>query len=274
MKNILVPTDYSLNARNAAEYAIHLAKATECSIEFLHVFHQPEFINDLPVIESSLKELTKKEKARIDKEAKTFSKKFGIKIKTQVYPGKLHEVLKKMMFNQSADLVVAGMKGSSIIDKYFLGNTTTELIKHASYPLLIIPSEKIFQPIKNITLGTDYKSILGEKSLSILKKLSMVFKAKIQAVHIDEHEEDLAEIVDKFESEKYIHKAFEGLNHSFVTLEAENITTGLLNYTKTKNSEMIVMIPQKQNTWQSYFMGSITKKMAYQSDVPLLILPA
>jgi nucleotide-binding universal stress UspA family protein len=274
MKNILVPTDYSANARNAAEYAIHLAKATGASVEFLHVFPQPEFIDDLPVNENSLRELIKKEKALLNKEARIFNSNFGIKIKCQVYPGKLHEVLKKMMFNQSADLVVAGIKGTSVIDRYFWGNTTTQLIKHATYPLLIIPSEKLFQPVNHITLAADYRSLLGEKSLHILKELSKAFKGKIQAVHIDDHEDDLAEIVDKTESERYFHRAFQGINHSYTTIEAENITTGLINFINSNNSDMVVMIPHKQNSWQSLFVGSTTKKMVYQSDIPLLILPA
>ncbi len=58
MKKILVPTDYSINARNAAEYAIHLAKATGASIEFLHVFSQPELTNNLPVHEDLLNNIS------------------------------------------------------------------------------------------------------------------------------------------------------------------------------------------------------------------------
>ncbi len=161
MKNILVPNDYSDNARNAAEYAIQLARATGASIEFLHVFPEPENVEEQEDIQQ-FKDLLKKEKTILTCEAKNFNTKFGIKIKTTVYPGKLHEVLKTMMFNQSADLVVVGMKGISVIDKIFWGSTTTKLLQHATFPLIIIPSEKQFTPLKHVTFAADYNSLLGE----------------------------------------------------------------------------------------------------------------
>jgi len=272
MKNILVPTDYSPNARNAAEYAIHLAKATGASVEFLHVFSPPETVEELSA-DTSLDELTKLEKTKLNKEAKYYGSTFGIKINTIVYPGELHKVLAKMMVKQSADLVVVGMRGLSVVDKIFFGNTTTNLVKHASYPLLIIPAQFKFMPLKHITIGADYNSLLGVASFSLLKDLVGPFKGTTQVVHIDQTEEDLTEVVDRTESEKYFQRAFEGIRHSYTTLEADNVVLGLVDFLKTKNSDMIVMIPQKHNAWQSLFLGSSTKKMAYQTEIPLLLLP-
>jgi nucleotide-binding universal stress UspA family protein len=71
MKNILVPADYSDNARNAAEYAIQLARATGASIEFLHVFPEPENVEEQEDIQQ-FKDLLKKEKTILTREAKKY----------------------------------------------------------------------------------------------------------------------------------------------------------------------------------------------------------
>ncbi|WP_449398071.1 universal stress protein [Chryseobacterium wanjuense] len=41
MRSILVPTDYSKPAKNAAYYALHLANALKANIELCHAFNLP-----------------------------------------------------------------------------------------------------------------------------------------------------------------------------------------------------------------------------------------
>ena len=61
MKTILVPTDYSKEARNAFVYALEIARLTMANIVVLHSFHRPIKVTDSVRIEDAVKELEKEE---------------------------------------------------------------------------------------------------------------------------------------------------------------------------------------------------------------------
>jgi nucleotide-binding universal stress UspA family protein len=53
MKTILVPTDFSEAAKNAAEYAINLAKVLNTKVTLFHVYHVPLPISEVPIMVSA-----------------------------------------------------------------------------------------------------------------------------------------------------------------------------------------------------------------------------
>ena len=59
MKTILVPTDFSKSANNAAEYAANFAIATKAKILLFHVYNVPIIVSDVPVMTISPAELQK-----------------------------------------------------------------------------------------------------------------------------------------------------------------------------------------------------------------------
>ena len=60
MKTILVPTDFSEEARNAAEYAVKLAKEVKAKVILFHTFQVPIPISEVPVMVISENEMLKK----------------------------------------------------------------------------------------------------------------------------------------------------------------------------------------------------------------------
>src|ERR1017187_347742 len=50
MKHYLVATDFSDSARNAAKFAIELAKSTKARITLVHFYSVPVMVSDAPVM--------------------------------------------------------------------------------------------------------------------------------------------------------------------------------------------------------------------------------
>ena len=70
MKTILVPTDFSIAAENAVEYAIGFAKETNASIILFHSYHIPIPPTEVPIMMITSDELQKESESFLKKRQK------------------------------------------------------------------------------------------------------------------------------------------------------------------------------------------------------------
>src|SRR5687768_14317903 len=69
MKTILVPTDYSKEARHAFVYAIEIARLAKAEIVLLHVFHQLITPSDAVHVEDAIAAFEKEKNYRLEEYA-------------------------------------------------------------------------------------------------------------------------------------------------------------------------------------------------------------
>jgi hypothetical protein len=88
---------------------------------------------------------------------------------------------------------------------FFIGSITVYLSRNLQYPVMVIPEDVNFNPVRSIALATDLKNI---NSLPIEKGLAVVssFNAKLHIVHINEPSENLIMPHLKYKSLAYISK--------------------------------------------------------------------
>lgn len=75
MYKILIPTDFSSNADNAIDYALHIAEKQPSEIFLLHVFHAP--LVDAQMPGSIMTELVKNEEKESNSKLKYLIKKIN-----------------------------------------------------------------------------------------------------------------------------------------------------------------------------------------------------
>src|SRR4051812_4275002 len=140
MKTILVPTDFSDAAKNAADYAALFTKATDANMILLNVYHYPVPIppeGGVPIVTTPFFE--EASKAALKKEALRLKEKTGIEITTISRLGlAVDEILDE---EGKADLIIMGMHGVGIVSEALLGSITTSVIKKAKKPVLIVPDK-------------------------------------------------------------------------------------------------------------------------------------
>lgn len=273
MKTLIVPTDYSENAQNATEYAAALAKASNATLHLLHAFHLPAEIDGAPIRLTSLQDLNKKHKAHIKKIAKKISLDYGIKVECFVYPGFISEILPDYVKKKSGDLVVMGMRGMNMAQRFFFGSVTTNILKKATFPLLIVPDTAKFKPIKDILLACDYHADAIHSRLSLVKDSALIFNAEVKVLHIGQQVVEMAEMEDRVDTGQRLERLLKGVRHSYLHLEEEDIVEGIQSATKSHKTDLLVMIPRKRSFWKGLTNRSNTKRIAFSIDIPLLALP-
>lgn len=270
MKTILVPTDFSEIADNAALYAASLARLTKAKIILFHSFHIPIPVNDVPIIVVSVEELEKVNKEQLENVKKTISSdELLIECVTKIGFA-VDEVLNYSRQN-NIDLIVMGITGGTLINEYLIGSSTTDVIRKTKTPVLVIPEKCKFKKMSKIVLASDYSDITDKSVLAPLHEFIDLFKAKLLVVNVMAVEE--VPTVEKAVSGVQLEHYLEGVEHDLYFSSNNDVVQGLNEFVDEEKADMIAMIPRKHNVFQRIFNEGNTKKMTFHTHIPLLALP-
>lgn len=274
MNRILFPTDFSDAASTAFLYALRFADRFEAELIILHVYDLP--IVETPPLPESTKEIfdivemnqfeSFRDQLPQMHEVAENNQMGHVKMRNVLLYGDLIYNINKVCKDEGIDLIIMGTKGASGLKETFLGSTTASVIANASVPVLGIPAEAVYRPIKNIGFTTQYRDKDSDavvKALDIARK----FGAAIQCLYIT-NADDPSDIEERIAEWKMYYKR-ENIN--FHIISGTDIEQAIVNFADEQQLDMIVMRAHKRGFFEGLFHKSLTKKMAYHTTVPLLI---
>ncbi|MCB9282867.1 MAG: universal stress protein [Lewinellaceae bacterium] len=264
MKNLLVPTDFSPNARHALEYAIAIANRMGCHIHLLHTYKLPSkagmFISvDQYVMEDIRPDMHKWEeevREKLDGSASISS--------SILRDSPVHGILQTAE-EESIDLIVMGTQGASGLKEVFLGSTTGSVLQQARVPLLAIPGGAQLRPVKTIVLAVDDLDIPSPQVLEPLVRFAKSFGARIMVYHLEkEVDAGIDPSVDLF---------LGGVEHSFhYEMQQKELNDCINDFVNDQQADLLCMIRRPKGFFERLFRGSVTQKKVFNSPVPLLVL--
>ena len=269
MQTIVIPTDFSPEARNAGIYAAQLAKIFGARLIFFHAYMLPTPVSEVPYVMITVDELQKENEVLIRKEVEHITKTYGVEAEGIVRIGIPSDEVRALSEDVAVDLVVMGMKGAGGIDK-MIGSTTTNSIRKLRTPVLVIPKHFPFSPLKNITYASDFSYAITPALFSPLLKLAKTFQARIHIINVHKLKEDMK--TRQMEGKIAIERIFQGVAHSFDDITHQSIMQGVIEYMDTHASELLVMVEHKHSFLERLFSRDHTTAMAYETKTPLLIL--
>ncbi|MFL9481385.1 universal stress protein [Chitinophagaceae bacterium LWZ2-11] len=271
MRTILVPTDFSATATNAAHYAVELGKQIGVSsIVLYHTFHVPIGVGanimapatiDLESLERSAKEEIRKFKALLAPLAG------DIHLETLVEFNLLVDGIDAACVNTKADLIIMGITGGDALDETLIGSNTISVAKRTSTPLIIIPAQAKFSAIKSILLVSDFRDV--EATTPIDKILHFVndTKAKLFVLHVCPGEETGKEI----DEQHILENMLKGSNPEFMSIISVNFTESINEYAQEIKADIIISVPKRHGWFDSLFKRSRTNMLAFHTYTPLMV---
>ncbi|MGZ3884956.1 MAG: universal stress protein, partial [Bacteroidia bacterium] len=202
MKTLLVPTDFSDNAKNAMYFAFMLAKKEQAKIILLHAFHLPVPVADIPY--HILAEEKKNKKTEIEgllrKECSGLLH-TSPEVEYLAVEGLGMDVIVETAEKRNVDYIVMGTKGRSNLAGILFGSITSRVMEWSKVPVIAIPQKvEFFQPVKTITYATDYhRSDIA--SIRKITELAAALDATVHLLHITGDEtgsEDGVALMQKF----------------------------------------------------------------------------
>lgn len=271
MVKILLPTDFSDSATNAAEYAFGLFGFKDVQYILLHAFVEPNNSADMLVSLNDI--LQKQTREDLDKAYRGLIKQYPDcenVLEKRLEFGSLSLVLRAITANESIDYVVMGTSGASGLKKTFFGSNTSSALRRTKCPVITVPLATKFKGLKNIAFATDYEGLSSPDTLQPLvdlaknnhSKLLMVNVNKVKVLAGGEHEIKGVNLGSQFE----------GIEQAFFTVDYPEVIEGIRHFVKDHPVDMLTMMAKEHTIYEKLFVGSFTKEMAMVSEMPLLVL--
>lgn len=143
-KNIIVPTDGSVNSKRALEHAIVLASSLGASITLVYVANIVSVISNFDQIPDASGYVTEQVALDMEEEGKgvldDFAKEVpeGIDVKTVFEVGSPGPAVLSVAKKYKADLIVMGSRGLGPLKGLFMGSVSSYVVTHSGCPVLIV----------------------------------------------------------------------------------------------------------------------------------------
>lgn len=275
MKTILVPTDFSDTAYNAATYA--LSMAPHLKVDRIVLYHAYELIVPIPDVPTSIPmvnpdDLRIASQEGLDKMQKELAPLAaeGVSIVTRADNTLLAATIDDVVKQEEATLIVMGITGGSKVEEILVGSNTIDVVKHTSCPVLIVPGKASFKGIAKIVFACDLRQVADTTPIAPLKKLLAAFHAELHVINID-HESRHFSTDTPFET-LMLDTLLEDYQPAYHFIDNPDVVQGITEFAESIHADMILTIPKKHGLFERIFKRSNTAKLAYQTHIPLLAI--
>ena len=255
-KVVIVPLDFSETSFNAAHYAAKMyTNRPDVTLVLYHFYTKAD---EAVTADSYL--LTLKTELSVDCA--------NIEIIAESGDDFI-ESLDKYAHIRAANMIVMGLTGKSAITQWFSGSNTLKMAEKNVCPVLIIPADAIYKGTDNILIASEMKYVEETPVLLAVKRILVDFKPNLHILNVDEshyisltssykaERDKMEELLSEFKPEFYFMRLFDF--HESINL-----------FARDKKIDMIIIGPKFHGFFDKLFKTQHTKKMIYQSKVPVL----
>jgi len=271
MKRILVPVDFSEQAKCAVKTAASIAGKTGSEIYLLHIVDLPEGIidpqsgadNSSPAsilymqkiherfeeIKNSpeLKDLTVYEKVNFQK----------------TFDGVIEESKK-----DNIDLIVMGSSGASGLKEIIVGSNTEKVVRNSNVPVLVVKKGSDNLKIKHIVFASDFGNDSKNRFQDVIDFAKM-FDATLHLLYVNTPynfnttkyiNEKISNFIEDFDLDKFDINIYDDIS----------VEKGILNFANDIDADLIALNTHGRSGLSQLFNGSIGQELANHALKPVL----
>ena len=275
MKNVLLPTDFSVNSRNAIQYALELFKGTSVCFYFLNVQKTSDFVmDDLMTAEpgSSVHHaILKDNKEKLQEFVSPLKEKYSsenYEFRSYVDYDNLTASINQMIEAETIDLIVMGTNGATGASEVLFGSNTLKIIRKIDCPLLVIPQDYAFKKITTVMFSTYSCDDLGHDNAEPLIDLLDLTGAHLQVLKL----KAAGDPVIANECDDYLADALKGHDYTFHSLSGLAGHAAVSAFVQLMKSDVHALFIERETFLDRFFHGNNTAKISYGTRIPLLVL--
>jgi len=261
MKKILIPTDFSEIAHNAAKFATSIANHTGAELIFFH----------------AEKHNGSDELRKLKEDTKTLLLNPSVKTEYVVSDKLFNSLTIKGLFGNSIDLIVIGTSGENAdLSKKLFGTNTSEIIENINCPVIAVPAGYNDQKIQKISYASDLSKLDHETARVIA--FAKLFNAAIEIFHVSPVFPDLGD-VEKMDVQSRIDQLKQKHDYSAIKYFVEEtphdnqINKGIKSFLSHHHSDLLVLFHNNLEGIDRFITSSETEKSVTQIKIPVLIFP-
>ncbi len=276
MINVLIPTDFSPNAKHAIDYAVNLLKCERTHFYLLHAYSDELYASAVKEDEDSFEKLKekihKKTKLQLkDMIREVMDREGNPKHKFQSLSANdsLVDAVNDYVNQINTDLVIMGTQGKTADKNITFGSHTVQVFKYVKCPVLAIPGNYEYQAPKKVLFPTDYMIPYKRRELKLLNTLAAEFKSKVECLYISDFE-DLSH--RQLDNKRFLDESLPDAYVSFERTSVRNKAEAILDYIIENDIRLLVMVNARHSFLEDMLYRSTVDEIGLHLKLPFLVL--
>lgn len=274
MKNILVPTDFSACATNAAKVALDMADAQGAKLYFYHNLYLPngwktwtdaqkkphsEVLQSIHNAEVLLQEFEDKASMR------------GVRLETALASGNLEKNVAQFVVENEIDFIVMGSHGASGKNDYFIGSNTQKVVRTVHCPVLIVKEYLTNYNIKKVVFASSF-DLHEQKAFQYFLDFVEPFKPEIHLVAVNTSSWFGQPYMLMKEAMNTFRDMCGDLTCKTHFFKDWTVEGGIRNFSKVIGADLVAISNQERRPLKRLFSGSNVEALVNHSGIPVLTI--
>ena len=291
IRHVLAATDLSAPARHAADRAAALAHSLGATLDLVHVAQAPplerlrRLVGELP--EDLSQRWLADSEAGLHALAAALKNRHGVAAGVHVTSGALLGEIARVADATSADLIVLGARGSSLVRHFVLGSTAERLVSTCTRPMLVV-RQIAHAPYQSILVPVDFSAasaasvrcaaaVAPAARLRLLHAFEAPFEGKLRTAGVRDR------VVRDYRkgAEREAREQMEALCAEAGPAEADSkalllhgsAVTRVLEQEQEDDCDLIVVGKLGESRLQDFLLGSVTRRVLADSQADVLVVP-
>lgn len=277
MKRILVPVDFSPTSKKAFRFAVNIASKSGGTIVLYHLYTPGTKAtlglgDNIREYNERMEENSLKKLQRLKK--KVLADTAEVAVSTVVGRTPVVDNILGFAEHNHIDMIIMGTQGASGLKEVIVGSVAAKIMARSDIPVLLIPEKFEWKLPENIVLTSSFHKA-DREAWPLVFEITKLYGALLTLVHVSDPEDSLVETnTNNFEIYAYrLQRELDDIRIQFKELKTKSITRTMEHLHEEIPYDLLVMARRKLGFLNRLFRGSFTKKMAYTTTLPLLIVP-
>jgi nucleotide-binding universal stress UspA family protein len=270
MKTIIVATDYSPAALNAAKYAAEMASVINAGILLLHIYNLPVGYNGIPLT-VNVEDIRKIADNNMNGLKAQLIEKTGgkVPIDAKIRLGTFFQELQIVCETVHPYTVIIGSQGTTATERILFGGHAVYAMKHLLWPIITVPQTVSFSNIKKIGLACDFDGVLDTTPVDEIKMLVNDFNAELHVLNTGKKDELDPDVV--FES-GLLNEMIGNLNPNYHFITNEKTDESIMEFAEQNKIDLLIVLPKRHGLMEMLVHRGHTKNLVLHCHVPVMAL--
>jgi nucleotide-binding universal stress UspA family protein len=285
IKNVLVPTDFSVPSKAAVNYGVALARKFRARLTLLHVLAPRPMLSEAAALDPGLEEGLGQDALQHLSELVVPEDQDDLDLRTVIKVDAIHKAIISTIKEQHVDLVVLGTHGHGRLGRWVLGSTTEAVLRKLSIPTLTVRDTRQMN-FGRILFATD----LSESSLQALDfalDLADTLRSDIVALHTvnrrtlasvdDAVGGEMRELAIRQARQKLAVIVAEGRHRGIevsTMLTEGNAAEKILKSAEEVGADLVLIGMTSKGVIERTLIGATAERVVREARVPVLCVPA
>ena len=285
IKNVLVPTDFSVPSQAAVNYGITLARKFRARLTLLHVLAPQPLLSEAAALDPNLEEDLGQDALQQLSELVVPEDQDDLDLRTVIKVDAIHKAIISTIKEQNVDLVVLGTHGHGRLGRWVLGSTTETVLRKLTIPVLTVRDTRQMN-FGRILFATD----LSESSLQALDfalDLAHILRSDIVVLHTvnrrmlasveDAVGGEMHELAVRQARQKLAVIVAEGRRRGIevsTRLTEGNAAEKILKSAEEVDADLVLIGMTRKGVIERTLTGATAERVVREARVPVLCVPA